>query len=325
MAAQLQATPDTPDTPDLVDLRQLTAHDLEPVLREEIASWHEDLEWDFQKSADLVRRFVDGRALSGLALRIHGSVAGYLYYVLEDRKGLIGDLYILREHRTAAREDLLLGTAVEAMVSSRVVTRIEAQLLMLDNVPARRIPRAAFAGAFERNFMRVDLVRPVASAPATVRPVRIEVFSDHDQDAAAQLIADAYHGHIDSRINDQYRSVSSARAFLFNIVQYPGCGSFFRPASFAAFDAAGRLCGISLASLVAPETGHLTQICVLPEYRGLGIGHALIRRSLARLRDLGCRSTSLTVTAANQGAVALYQHIGFRIVRRFPAYAWEGF
>jgi ribosomal protein S18 acetylase RimI-like enzyme len=306
-------------------LRQLTAHDLEPVLREETASWHEGLEWDFQKSADLVRRFVDGRALSGVALRIRGSVAGYLYYVLEDAKGLIGDLYILREHRTVPREDLLLGTAVEAMISSRVVSRIEAQILMLDYAPARRIPRGHFAGAFERNFMRVDLFRPVFPEAATPRPVRIEVFSDHDQEAAAQLIADAYHGHIDSRINDQYRSLSGARAFLFNIVQYPGCGSFFRPASFAAFDAAGRLCGISLASLVAPESGHLTQICVLPECRGFGIGRALIRRSLTRLGELGCRSASLTVTAANQGAVALYQRIGFRVVRRFPAYAWEGF
>ncbi|MGP8243707.1 MAG: GNAT family N-acetyltransferase [Bryobacteraceae bacterium] len=322
MAAQLQAAPDVPD---LVDLRQLTARDLDPVLREEIASWRQDLEWDFQKSADLVRRFVEGRALSGLALRIRGSVVGYLYYVLEDRKGLIGDLYILREYRTVPREDLLLGTAVEAMISSRVVSRIEAQLLMLDYAQPRQIPRNPFAGIFERNFMRVDLLRPVFPETAMARPVRIEVFSDHDQDAAAQLIADAYHGHIDSRINDQYRSVSGARAFLFNIVQYPGCGSFSRPASFSAFDAAGRLCGISLASLVAPETGHLTQICVLPEFRGAGIGRALIRRSLTRLAELGCRSTSLTVTAANQGAVALYQRIGFRIARRFPAYAWEGF
>ena len=164
MAAQLQAAPDAPD---LVDLRQFTAHDLEPVLREEIASWQEGLEWDFQKSADLVRRFLDVKALSGVALRIRGSVAGYLYYVLEDRKGLIGDLYILREHRTIPREDLLLATAVDAMISSRVVTRIEAQLLMLDHSPARRIPRGPSAGSFERNFMRVELLRLVMPEVST--------------------------------------------------------------------------------------------------------------------------------------------------------------
>ena len=91
----------------------------------------------------------------------------------------------------------------------------------------------------------------------------MEKWYDHYQDAAAQLIAAAYAGHIDSRINDQYRTSAGARRFLHNIVQYPGCGAFYRPASFAAFEGvSGRLCGMSLASLVAPEAGHITQICV---------------------------------------------------------------
>ena len=63
----------------------------------------------------------------------------------------------------------------------------------------------------------------------------------------------------------------------------------------------------------------------LPECRGFGIGRAPICRSLTRLGELGCRSASLIATAANQGAVALYQRIGFRVVLRFPAYAREGF
>ena len=320
MAAQLHVAADFSE---LVDLREVTAHELEPVLREETGAWHDGLAWSFEKSADLVRRFVGMRALYGAAIRIRGKAAGYLYYVLEEGKGLIGDLYILREHRTPAREDLLLDTAVEAMINSGAVARIEAQLMMLDYAPSRRIPRAALGAVFERNFMRVGVGRGMAKEPEPAG-IRMEVFSDHDQEAAAQLIAEAYQGHIDGRINDQYRSVAGARRFLFNIVQYPGCGSFFRPASYTAFDAGGRLCGISLASLVAPESGHLTQICVLPDCRGLGIGRALIRRSLGQLGGLGCRTASLTVTAANRGAVALYQRMGFRVVHRFPAYAWEG-
>ena len=141
----------------------------------------------------------------------------------------------------------------------------------------------------------------------------------------ALLIASAYTGHIDSRINDQYRTSAGARRFLHNIVQYPGCGAFYRPASFAAFEAvSGNLCGISLASLVAPVCGHITQICVSPAMRGTGIGHALLRHSLTTLRDIGCRSASLTVTAANDDAVKLYERVGFHTVRRFSAYVWEG-
>jgi ribosomal protein S18 acetylase RimI-like enzyme len=85
------------------------------------------------------------------------------------------------------------------------------------------------------------------------------------------------------------------------------------------------LCGISLASLVSAGCGHITQIYVTPSVRGTGIGHALLRQSLTTLREAGCRSASLTVTAANEDAVALYERVGFRTVRRFPAYVWEGF
>jgi ribosomal protein S18 acetylase RimI-like enzyme len=59
--------------------------------------------------------------------------------------------------------------------------------------------------------------------------------------------------------------------------------------------------------------------------RGTGIGHALLRQSLITLRDMGCLAASLTVTSQNEGAVALYERVGFRTIRRFSAYAWEGF
>ena len=82
---------------------------------------------------------------------------------------------------------------------------------------AGHAPRAGcrapeYAEAFDRNFMRVGSAdRPARSAGNVRRPMYLETWSDHYQDAAAQLIAAAYAGHIDSRINDQYRSVAGAR------------------------------------------------------------------------------------------------------------------
>ncbi len=322
MAARLEPAPLRP--PEIVDLRRLSARDLEPLLAEEARAWQQELEWDFDKSADLVRRFVDLRALNGYALVEDGDVIGYLYYVLEDGKGLIGDLYIREESRSVERENRLLDSALDAIMSNRPTRRIESQLMMLQHTPAGSRPRSDCLSVFERNFMRIDLCRAVLGEGRIRRPMYIERWSDHYQDGAAQLIAAAYSGHVDSRINDQYRSVLGARRFLYNIVQYPGCGAFYRPASYAAFEAGGRLCGISLASLVAPECGHITQICVSPSVRGTGIGHALLRASLTTLREMGCRSASLTVTAANDDAVSLYKRVGFEIARRFSAHVWEG-
>jgi ribosomal protein S18 acetylase RimI-like enzyme len=324
MAARLNPAPQRAE--EIIDLRRLSARDLEPLLREETDAWRHELEWDFEKSADLVRRFVELRALNGSALMERGRVAGYLYYVLEENKGLIGDLYVRQSFRTIDRENLLLESALEAITASPAITRVESQLMMLQSMAHRPVPRAQFASAYERNFMRIDL-RTAPLPPGRVRlPMYVEKWSDHYQDGAAQLIAAAYTGHVDSRINDQYRSGTGARRFLYNIVQYPGCGTFYRPASYAAFEAVnGRPCGVSLASMVAPECGHITQICVSPVARGKGVGYELLRQSLTTLRDAGCRCATLTVTASNEDAVALYERVGFVTVRRFSAYVWDGF
>jgi ribosomal protein S18 acetylase RimI-like enzyme len=322
MAARLNPEP----APQVVDLRRLTSRDLDPLLAEECAEWLADLEWDFSKSADLVRRFTDMRALNGSALVEYGRITGYMYYVLEDDKGLIGDLYIRREFRDPDREYLLMEAAIEPMIAMPSVVRIESQLMIVPHHSSRHTPRADYASMFARNFMRIDLTRVSLGKGRIRRPVYFERWTDHYNAAAAQLIADAYEGHTDSRINDQYRSVSGARKFLYNIVQYPGCGAFYRPASFAAFEPLdGRLCGISLASMVAEGIGHITQICVSPTVRGTGTGHELLRQSLTSLRDAGCRCATLTVTASNEDAVLLYERIGFETIRQFSAYVWEGF
>ncbi len=324
MAARLHPAPERHQ--ELVDLRRLSARDLGSLLGEECQAWREELEWDFEKSADLVRRFVDMNALNGSALLENGRVAGYMYYVLEEGKGLIGDLYVCKELRTVERENLLIAAALEPVMNAPGVARIEAQLLMLRHDPMRPVPRAEFLRVFERNFMRIDLQRAVLGKGNVRRPIYVEKWTDHYHDAAAQLIAAAYQGHIDSRINDQYRTSAGARRFLNNIVQYPGCGTFYRPASLVAFEgASGGLCGLSLASLLTPQTGHVTQICVSPSVRGTGIGYELMRQSLTTLREMGCISASLTVTAANEDAVALYERVGFQTIRQFPAFVWEGF
>jgi ribosomal protein S18 acetylase RimI-like enzyme len=69
----------------------------------------------------------------------------------------------------------------------------------------------------------------------------------------------------------------------------------------------------------------VTQLCILPEARGTGLGYELLRQSMLRLNDLGCQSISLTVTAANAGAVRLYESVGFSVNSLFPALVWEGF
>lgn len=308
----------------LTDLREVTVEQLSPLLEEETEAWSADLDWDFLPSADLVRRFVQVRALNGFALMDGGSAAGYAYFVAEDGKGLIGDFYVRAAQRNVENENLLLGAVLESMWRTSGLRRVEAQLMMLSSHLDRAVPYQPYFHSYARCFLEARLAA-MASLPARQPPgVSFALWTENRQDDAARLIAASYRGHIDSHINDQYRSPAGARRFLANIVQYPGCGSFFAPASFLAWDQAQRtLCGISLSSLVAPEVGHITQICVAPSHQGRGIGYELLRRSLAALAGCGCRKASLTVTSANAAAIRLYQRVGFQTRRDFAAYVWE--
>ena len=87
----------------------------------------------------------------------------------------------------------------------------------------------------------------------------------------------------------------------------------------------GKLCGLSLSSVVSHDVGHITQICVAESHRGMGLGYELLRQSLAAMKKAALRSATLTVTAANRGAVSLYEGMGFETIRKFRAFVWEGF
>ena len=113
--------------------------------------------------------------------------------------------------------------------------------------------------------------------------------------------------------------------FLNNIVRFPGCGTFDPQASFVVFERRTRtLIGLILCSQVRPDVGHITQVCVLPEYRSAGLGEAMLAASTRNLRERGFRFISLTVTEANDRAIALYKRIGFESTRVFDAFVWEG-
>ncbi len=310
---------------ELVDLGRIRAADLEHLLEEEIAEWLSLLNWDFRPSADLVRRFVGLGTLSGYALMESGRVVGYTYFLHEDRKGLVGDLYLLRGRRTVENELLLLGAAIEGLFGTLGVERIESQLMMLCSPGRALLPFAEQLTAHRRNFMTLDMALMPGLRPGrSASKVLIDNWSSNRDEDAAQVIAQAYEQHIDSDVNDQYRSVAGARRFINNIVQYPGCGAFYPPASFLAIDAwTGRPCGVSLCSILSPRTGHVTQLCVVPRLKGKGLGYELLRRSLLALGEAGCRQASLTVTAANQNAVRLYERVGFRPSHTFTALVWE--
>lgn len=311
--------------PEIVELRHISAHELDPLLLEETVEWRRELDWDFSRSADLVRQFADMRALLGYAMLDRGEVAGYGYSVLEDHKGLIGDLYLRPAWRDGVNDARLLRAIFDGLVASRGLRRIESQLMLVDPSVGEALRRERAVRLQERILMSLDTATPpYLPARAALRRFHFEPWAEHHHEMTAGVISLAYADHIDSQINDQYRNVAGARRFLYNIVQFPGCGTFFRQGSFVAFDPrTSCMAGVVLTSFVAEQVGHITQLCVTPQSQGKGLGYELLRESINALRIYGARRISLTVTASNEGAVRLYKQCGFREVRRFLSCVWD--
>ena len=148
-------------------------------------------------------------------------------------------------------------------------------------------------------------------------------WNETDFTPAAHLIAGAYAGHLDSRINDQYQSVTGSMRFLHNIIRFPGCGRFDPAASRVLVEQkTGAIKGVLLCSQVKNDVAHITQICVAPECQGRGLGGLMIEDCAGYLRLRQFEAVTLTVTEQNAGAVRLYERLGFARLRAFDAMLW---
>jgi ribosomal protein S18 acetylase RimI-like enzyme len=313
-----------------LDLRHFASPVLRPVLEAEGEMWKQRLHWDYQLSAKLLMQFLDMHTLPGYAALEAGSVTGYVFCVYEGAKAVIGDIFALPSLSAEGEssheiEEMLLCHLLELLVNSPQTDRVESQLLLHPSGFHSSIFRQAGFQIYPRLFMARPL-RGFFAAPRVQLPAGLELrpWSDADLTPAARLIAAAYSGHPDSVVNDQYRTVYGALRFLNNIVHHAGCGAFSAPASHVIVDRVSReLVAMILSSRVSPVSGHITQICVHPEFRRRGLARMLLELAISDFLRQGIAEVSLTVTAANSEAIALYRAEGFNCTQTFDATVWE--
>jgi ribosomal protein S18 acetylase RimI-like enzyme len=313
---------------EVLDLRHFSSVDLRPLLDDETQVWSRLLSWDYSGSAEMILRYVDAKILPGYAAIERGRIFGYSFFVYEGSKGVIGDLYVANGSRLADPREVeikLLRHVIETLQQSPGIHRVEAQLLAHE---AGSVARPFLDQGFQRHprlFMVLPLNPPPTKPPAARTDIEIRRWTENDYQIAAAIITAAYRGHVDAQINDQYHTLSGSLRFLNNIVRFPGCGLFDIESSFVALDRkAKNVIGLILCSRVRGDVGHVTQVCVLPEYRSRGIGELLLAATVTNLRKRGFSLLSLTVTEANHRAVALYCRLAFDTKRVFDAFVWEG-
>ena len=315
---------------EILDLRHFTARQLRPLLETEARLWEKRLRWNYQSSTELLLQYLDSRILPGFVALDRGRVCGFTFCVYEGQKAVVGDAFAVATDSSQALQiaQTLLHQLLTLLEHSPGIERIESQLLLYDSGSIDEVFSQSGFVMYPRLFMESDLTSPdsryrrpgVGSSVETATDVALVRWSGDHYQAAAELIHEAYLGHIDARINDQYCSLHGSLRFLHNIVRFPGCGVFDANASWILQDRRnGALAGMILCSRVANDVAHVTQLCVKPKYRRRGLGRFLLEHCIRHLVRSGFSAITLTVTEANQEAVALYEELGLFTRHRFDA------
>ncbi|MGR3762487.1 ribosomal protein S18-alanine N-acetyltransferase [Rossellomorea sp. NS-SX7] len=67
-------------------------------------------------------------------------------------------------------------------------------------------------------------------------------------------------------------------------------------------------CGVWLVV----DEAHITNVAVLPDYRGQGLGEALMQKIMEISKKVGARVMTLEVRVSNKAAQGLYRKMGFQ-------------
>jgi ribosomal protein S18 acetylase RimI-like enzyme len=309
---------------EILDLRHFSARQLRPLLESEAEVWQQRLRWNYRGSTELLLQYLDSRILPGFVALDRGRVCGFTFCVYEGNKAVVGDAYAVAEDQQQALHitHTLLQHLLDLLLHSPGIHRIESQLLLYDAGSVDRSFREAGFTLFPRLFMEYNFEATAAAGFAPVLPPGVEIcrWSPDYYQPAAELIHEAYTGHIDARINDQYCSLHGSLRFLHNIVRFPGCGIFDATSSWILRDTrSGTLIGMVLCSRVADDVAHITQLCIARGWRGGHLGRALLRHCMVHLAQSRFNAITLTVTEANHQAVRLYEDLGFLTRHRFEA------
>ncbi len=70
-------------------------------------------------------------------------------------------------------------------------------------------------------------------------------------------------------------------------------------------------CGTIQGLRVSPRAGGIQNVGVAPLHRGRGLGSSLVVAAMVGFQQQGLSKACLEVTAQNEGAIRLYQNLGF--------------
>jgi ribosomal protein S18 acetylase RimI-like enzyme len=316
----------------IIPLSQADLGSLELLFDEQCAEWLSFLQWDYSGPSRLVREVARQNDLEGVVALNNDQIIGFAFYVVEQTRCSIGDIYVSRSWRKTGADRQIAAAIIRRLELLPGLNRIESQCVGIGNDAANSFFENYGFKRFDRLFMVAQLksIEPSSIVRGTKHPgnqpddVVLRPWEERDSSPAANVIYQSHRLEHDSLINSQYRSQEGCAELVTVLTDSIWCGSFLPTVTHVAEDTVtGKPVGVLIASRMAARAGHFGQVSVLPSYQNQGIGRRLIAAGIEELRELDFNTVSLAVTSLNEPAVHLYQACGFRTIHTFPVFYFE--
>ncbi len=293
-----------------------------PLMEEEEKIWMGDLGWDYSPIRQILVSFVKQKLLPGYAAVNDKEAVGYIYFLVNQAKGIIGALYASKTSYSQEAVEELLSLTISCLKDSQNIKRVEAQIMPFHNINLTATFTKFGFNYYPRYYLDLDLdANKKKTEFASVE--KIIPWDSAYLERAAEMTLLSYRNQTDSEICEDYRTKAGCESYLRSLVENPGCGIFMPEASFMGLDLQGSPCGFLICCRISSGAGMIPQIAIHPSHQGRGLGNVLMSHTLEQLRAMDFRSISLTVTKKNRRAFDWYQRLGFKIRKEFGAYVWE--
>jgi len=307
----------------VIPLAEADLSALERLFDEQCEEWLSLFKWDYSGPSRLIREVARHQELSGYVAVAGDQTVGFSFYVIEDYRCSIGDIYVSRDWRGHGADRQMARAIIDRLSHLPRMRRIESQCVSVGNDAASELFEAGSFERFDRFYMLADTqaLAPAQYESRRASNILVRPWQDDDFADAARIIRRSYRGGPDSLINSQYRTEEGCAELLSILTDHIWCGDFLPRVSRVAVDReSGTRVGVLIASRIAGRSGHIGQISLLPSYQKKGIGRRMIDAALSEFNGRGFTTASLAVTGANSSALHLYESCGFKIVHRFPVF-----
>lgn len=170
---------------------------------------------------------------------------------------------------------------------------------------------------FKRFRMEIDLREAALPAPLLPDGYHWESWSPHVLERHAWAKWESFRSEIDSQV---FECLGDYIGCLRLMQEIYNRDTFLANATWLISHDAPRGkplqdCATIQGLAQAGALGSIQNVGVVPAHRGLGLGRALVLKSLEGFRLAGMNRVYLEVTAQNKPAVELYRSLGFKVTR----------